>query len=528
MFVGGTWVIVDPAGTVGALGRWANQASLGTLAVAARGTPSGPARVLGEGMGAVFAAAIEAPWCYLEFGNVDWCRDPARLDPRLRAAGLKIAAEEIAPIGCHPSLRSPVPCVTAGSAPALGLEHSAQLLREAHTNGAIFLALPANGPARNSINQSGSLLRVLCQSSEATECRGPTAAEAEFRTGAETMSRLGGLMLIALGMLGMLLLLGFVALRLLAAAVLSLLYLLLAPALVLAPALGEGGRRLFRRWAGQLLGAVVAKLVFSFLLGVVLAVLGILADLDDLGWWTQWLLMSAFWWSAFLRRHQALGFAQGAFAQRVPPERARQPRSVAKRVSDTLETRKAMAAMRWARGRRAGTTATSDPRGPSSRDVRGGPVGSSPRPLGPSGAKSPAPREPGQTERRRLTAQLARVEAERRRAELAGNRRRSLRLQARAARIQTEIERGAGGRMAETGSSLSRGPAPGSRPEHGPDGPRAGTRARYREQLEEGPPDPERRRRARLSVDRELARLRERLKAEGRMPPPWVTPRSRR
>ena len=45
-------------------------------------------------------------------------------------------------------------------------------------------------------------------------------------------------------------------------------------------------------------------------------------------------------------------------------------------------------------------------------------------------------------------------------------------------------------------------------------------RAPGREQLEEGPADPERRRRARLSVDRELARLRERLKAEGRMPPP--------
>ena len=26
------------------------------------------------------------PWCYLEFGDVDWCRDPAALDPRLRAA----------------------------------------------------------------------------------------------------------------------------------------------------------------------------------------------------------------------------------------------------------------------------------------------------------------------------------------------------------------------------------------------------------------------------------------------------------
>ena len=78
----------------------------------------------------------------------------------------------------------------------------------------------------------------------------------------------------------MLLLLGFIALRLLAAAIFSLLYLLLAPAMVLAPAFGETGRAVFRRWAAQLLGAVVSKLVFSFLLGVVFAVLTLLVDLD--------------------------------------------------------------------------------------------------------------------------------------------------------------------------------------------------------------------------------------------------------
>ena len=50
MMVGGMWVIVDPTGTVGALGEWANQASLGTLAVAARGTPAGAGRALGDSM----------------------------------------------------------------------------------------------------------------------------------------------------------------------------------------------------------------------------------------------------------------------------------------------------------------------------------------------------------------------------------------------------------------------------------------------------------------------------------------------
>jgi hypothetical protein len=311
MMAGGSWAMLDPSGTIGALGAWANQASLGTLAVTARGTPVGADRALADSMGTVFAAVVEVPWCYLEFGDVGWCRNPARLDARLRAAALAIARAEMGSVGCQSSGTPLAACASAGSAEAKALERSARLLRAARTNGAIFLALPANGPARNAINDSQSLLRAICQSDNATSCRGPTAAQAEFRTNHGTWPRVGGLLLIAAGVLGMLLLLGFVALRLLASAVFSLLYLMLAPAVVLAPALGEGGRALFRRWAARLLGAIVSKLLFSFLLGAILAILGILANLEALGWWTQWLLMSAFWWGAFMQRHQALQHVTG-------------------------------------------------------------------------------------------------------------------------------------------------------------------------------------------------------------------------
>jgi hypothetical protein len=326
MMAGGMWVILDPTGTVGALGGWANQASLGTLAVTARGTPAGAGQALADSMRSVFAAAIEAPWCYLEFGDVGWCRNPARLDPRLRASGLKIAASEQAWAAS-----------SSATAQERALARSAEQLHDAHSNAEVFLALPPNGPARNSINERDSLLRALCQSSDATSCRGPTAAQAQFRTGAGTWARVAGLLLILAGVLGMLLLLGFIALRLLGAALFSLLYLLLAPAAVLAPALGEGGRAAFRAWAARLLGAVVAKLMYSFLLGVVLAVVAILGDLGALGWWTQWLLMSAFWWGAYARRHQALGIAEG----RIGHERPVGPRSIAGKVREALDTPRA-------------------------------------------------------------------------------------------------------------------------------------------------------------------------------------------
>jgi hypothetical protein len=269
----------------------------------------------------------------------------------LRAAGLKIATSETALVGCKENTSFLGPCAASGSAQAKTLEHSSRLLREARSNAAVFLALPANGPARNSINEPGSLLRVMCQTSDATACRGATAAQAEFRTNGGTWSRVGGLLLIVAGALGMLLLLGFIALRLLAAALFSLFYLLLAPVAVLAPALGESGRAAFRKWAAHLLGAVVSKLLFSFLLGVVLAVLAVLADLQGLGWWTQWLLMSAFWWGAYARRHQALGVTAGMIGHEHQVHR----RSLLQRAGEALESpRKLIRGARWTMGKLSG------------------------------------------------------------------------------------------------------------------------------------------------------------------------------
>ncbi len=344
MMAGGLWVILDPTGTVGALGQWADEAAIGTLATASQGSPAQPGRALGENLESIFAATVEAPWCYLEFGDVAWCRRPERLDVSLYHAGLRIAAEEQSGLGCK--LASLVPCATPGSGMAKLLQRSAQMLRDARSNGAIFLALPANGPARNSINDAGSLLRLLCGSTNATSCSAATAAQAQFRTEGSTWSRVGGLLLIAAGLLGMLALLGFLALRLLAAAIFSLLYLLLAPAMVLAPAFGDGGRALFRKWISMLVGAITAKLVYSFLLGVVMAVLAAIASLSSVGWWTQWLLMSALWWGAFMHRHQALGVASGVQG----PARG-QSQAITRRLAGVLEGPRAIAARHRAKRR---------------------------------------------------------------------------------------------------------------------------------------------------------------------------------
>jgi len=294
MMLAGFWVIFNPLGTVGALGAWANRASLGTLGAVVAGTPAAPDRTLAESMESVFSGTIGGPWCYMEFGNVRWCDEPKSLDSRLQAAGRQIAAKDQATIG----------------------PKSAEELRDAKTNGELFLALPANGEQRNSINEYGpfknevGLFNVLCGGSE-EPCHGATADEAEFRTQHGTAARVIGLFLIWIGVLGMVLLLAYLALHLLGAAIASLFLLLLAPAAVIAPALGDGGRGVFKRWAAWLLGAVCSKLIFSFLLGVVLLMQQTLMKLTEFGWWAQWLLVSAMWWGAFLKRHHVIGFVHG-------------------------------------------------------------------------------------------------------------------------------------------------------------------------------------------------------------------------
>ena len=310
MIVAGLWLIADPTGTVGEVSRTVNDASLGTVAAIDAGSPDHAERSVAGALGGVFETTVTAPWCYLEFGNVAWCSDPARVDPRLRAAAATLAADD----------RNQ----GAGrSTAALRLE--ASLLERARTNGEYFVALAANSAKRNSINDEKSLLRVICGTSDATACTGAAAAEAEFRTQSGTWPRAGGLLFVTIGTVGALALFGFLALRLLSAALLAVLYLLLAPVAVLAPAFGDGGRAAFRQWAARLLGALLTKLVYSVLLGVVLLMLRILLSLDALGWWTQWLLIAAFWWIAFLHRHQLLGQLFGEQSRHRPRGLPRAP-----------------------------------------------------------------------------------------------------------------------------------------------------------------------------------------------------------
>jgi hypothetical protein len=307
----GLWIIADPAGTVGAVGHLADEAALGTLAATATGDANQPSASLETSLGEIFDSAITGPWCYLEFGDVDWCRDPSQLDPRLAATGRQLESLYRAGATCGGAAPGLVQCPPGGSDQQRAFAATALALSTARTNGALFLALPPNSLGRNALSSETalpSLFATLCGANGPTNCSAGTGPQAEFRTAQGTWARAGGLLLIAVGVAGMLAMLGFIALRLLGAALAVIIYLLLAPIAVLAPAAGDGGRNAFRQWFLRLAGATLAKLVYSVLLGVTLLIVRLLTSLNGLGWWTQWLLISVFWWLAFEHRHRILGF----------------------------------------------------------------------------------------------------------------------------------------------------------------------------------------------------------------------------
>jgi hypothetical protein len=448
MVAGGLWTIADPTGTVGALGRWADAAGAGTLGAVVDGTPAHAPRTLAQSMGGLFAAVVDAPWCYLEFGNVGWCEDPARLEPRLHVSALVIAGIAQG-AHCAGSEASPTLCrLLEGESPR-ALAQSATLLRAARTNGEVFLALPANGPARNSVETSGTLLSVLCGGSEdATDCHGPTAAQAEFRTQSGTGARIAGLVLIAVGEVGVVLLLGFIVMHLLGAEVLSLLYLLLAPVAVVAPALGDGGRAAFRTWGTRLVGAVCSKLVFSFLLGVVLLLTRTLTELEAFGWWTRWLLLTILWWSAYRQRHRTLGFIAGEHRGQSAHQR-----SLTQLIKRQLEgPRAAWRTAQWARDKLSGG------RGPGPSVERRRTLERIGRQRAQATANeqvermferehavasahaAAAPERQGELSAKR--DQLQRVQGARERAAAVGDTRRAAELDVRAQRVAREAERG--------------------------------------------------------------------------------------
>jgi hypothetical protein len=282
-------VVHAPDRTAGLVARLANQAAMGLMAAPSRGVGAPPVATYGEAVDGLFDDVVRAPWCALQFRTRAFCDGAAERDA-VKAA-LDAARD--------------------------GDESPAGDLRGRVSRAELWLAFaPASDPRAALHDYYGGkdagkvgALGVTIINTPLGDEEGHNPGEVAIQGAAGSLTRLPLLVLIALGVLGALLVIGWIALRLLDQAVTGFVVLLLTPVALLLVAFGEAGRSAFARWGLALLGALVSKVVYAVLLGVVVLAASLLSSGADAGnWLLAWLLQTAFWWSVFLKRQQFIAY----------------------------------------------------------------------------------------------------------------------------------------------------------------------------------------------------------------------------
>jgi hypothetical protein len=168
----------------------------------------------------------------------------------------------------------------------------------------------------------------------------------------------------------------------------------------------------------------------------------LIALIEPLGWWTQWLLISTFWWAVFFKRHQAAAFLQSAGRDRG----SHGHRSIGRRIDGVKQAHHTVShPMSWAKGKLFGPELErQDELSLRSSWSANRQAGRATPPRHASTRIEPSRRGQAQPLADRALAkqaQLARLRGAREAALVAGDRRRAAKLAIRGQRIQAELER---------------------------------------------------------------------------------------
>ncbi len=128
-------LLANPIGLVSQTINMVDRGALGLLALANFQEPHRGEATFRDGLKSLVRQTIVPAWSLIEFGDVDWATNPKHKSPELTAAARTLAEE--------------------------GTKEQKTAVRVARTNADLFLAFPANSPARNSINNDKSVYRVL-------------------------------------------------------------------------------------------------------------------------------------------------------------------------------------------------------------------------------------------------------------------------------------------------------------------------------------------------------------------------------
>jgi len=305
----GLAITTDPQGTAGWLDSFADQSALATLAGASDHNPAQPAGSYADASAGMWQQMVHTPWCAVEFGDTQWCMSPLdkqteqwRSDVQAHITGADSNSDPVSgtvTTTVAQTCTNPSAAQSGPGSPCLATAQEALRLKDAHTNGELWLAFPSGDDARNGKNDSWTLYHHLLATDPGL---------AQIRGTGGVVDRLGIVALCAVGMLFFLLLLIYIAANLLLASLFFVVLLLLAPVMLLFPAFGDTGRRAFWRWLGYAAGALLAKLIYALYLGILLFAAAVVGGIGVQagGWLLEWILFAALWGLAFAYRGRML------------------------------------------------------------------------------------------------------------------------------------------------------------------------------------------------------------------------------
>ncbi|MBS1895431.1 MAG: hypothetical protein JST59_29375 [Actinobacteria bacterium] len=316
MMLGALWIIHSPRDTVGRLAGAIDSASLVAVSAPSSGNAGAPIRSYNDAMGAVWNQMTAVPFCAMDFSSVGWCMnaEPSKAAREAARSGLgegdAFTQQLLAGLGTA----APAAATSALAHDLSGLFGPAPTIRD------LYLRFsPLSGP-RDKLwdyyngepdEHIGLPLEIGPQLDIGGGSEGHAPDKVSMQGRGGVLTRMVMVVVFAVGLLGGLLLLLWLAMKLVTATAAAFVLVLAAPLAMFFPVFGQTGRAIFTRWATSLLGSVVAKLIYSSLLGIVLlgsTILGsaIGGSSAPLGL----VAVMAFWWAVFLSRDKYLAVFQ--------------------------------------------------------------------------------------------------------------------------------------------------------------------------------------------------------------------------
>jgi hypothetical protein len=315
MMLGALWIIHSPRETVGRIAEAVNSTALAAVSAPSSGNVSAPTRSYNEAMAAVWSQMTAVPFCAMNFSDVHWCMTAKPSEKALEAARGGLGSGD----AFSEQLLAHLPSGEEQASKALQRD-LAVLFGSAPTIRDLYLRFsPESGP-RDALwdyyngtpdEQVGLPLGIGPQLDIGGGTSGAAPEKVAMQGRSGVLTRMVMVLIFTVGLIGGLLLLLWLAMKLVMATASAFVLALAAPLAMFFPVFGQAGRTAFTKWATSLLGAIVAKLIFSGLLGIVLLGSSVIGESIGRSSPTLGLIGAmAFWWAAFLSRERYLAVLQ--------------------------------------------------------------------------------------------------------------------------------------------------------------------------------------------------------------------------